>query len=73
MMTTLNEVKNRREENVKKGGNTYLFPTKKLNDWYQDELLFVKDIVNETVIVFRAFDGKQYTLKAEALVDFKLI
>ncbi len=73
MMTTLNEVKNRREENVKKGGNTYLFPTKKLKDWYQDELLFVRDVVNETVIVFRAFDGQQYILKAEALVDFKLI
>ena len=72
-MTTLNEVKNRREENVKKGSNTYLFPTKKLNDWDQDELLVVRDVVNETVVVFRAFDGQQYTLKAEALVDFKLI
>jgi hypothetical protein len=72
-MTTLNEVKNRLEENVKKSGNTYLFPTKKFSDWYKDELLFVRQIVNENVIVFRPFDGNQYTLKAETLVDFKLV
>lgn len=72
-MTTFDDVKVKLTENAKKGGNIYLFPTKALNDWYKDELLFVREIVNETIIVFRAFDGKQYALKPESLVDFKMV
>jgi hypothetical protein len=44
-----------------------------MNDWYKDELLFVRKVENNEVTVFRSMDGKLYTLSEANLIDFKLL
>ena len=72
-MTTVNAVKQKFTEHQKKGANTYMIPAKNMNDWYKDELLFVRKVEHNEVTVFRSMDGKLYTLSATKLIDFKLL
>ena len=72
-MTTVSEVKQKFIEHQKTGANTYMIPAKNMNNWYKDELLFVRKIENNEVTVFRSMDGKLYALSKEKLIDFKLL
>ncbi len=72
-MTTANAVEQKFTEHQKTGSNTYMIPTKNMNNWYKDELLFVRKVENSKVTVFRSMDGKLYILSEEKLVDFKLL
>ena len=73
-MTTVNAVEQKLTEHQNKGVlNTYTIPTKNMNDWYKDELLFVRKVENNEVTVFRSMDGKLYTLSNANLIDFKLL
>ena len=72
-MTTVNAVEQKFTEHQKTGDNTYMIPAKNMNDWYKDELLFVRKVENNEVTVFRSMDGKLYTLSETKLVDFKLL
>ena len=72
-MTTVNAVEQKFTEHQKTGANTYMIPSKNMNDWYKDELLFVRKVENNEVTVFRSMDGKLYTLSETKLIDFKLL
>ena len=53
--------------------NTYMTSSKNMNDWYKDELLFVRKIEEGCVVVFRALDGTLHSLNDEQLLNFKLL
>ena len=53
--------------------NTYMTPSKNMNDWYKDELLFVRKVEAGCVVVFRALDGMLHTLNEEELINFTLL
>ena len=72
-MTTVSAVEQKFTEHQKTGANTYMIPSKNMNDWYKDELLFVRKVENNEVTVFRSMDGKLYTLSEAKLIDFKLL
>ena len=73
-MTTAKAVEEKFAEHQNKGVlNTYMTPSKNMNDWYKDELLFVRKVENGCIVVFRAFDGKLYSLNDEQLLNFKLL
>ena len=72
-MTTLKAVEEKLKAHQKTGANTYMIPAKNKNDWYKDELLFVRKVENNEVTVFRSMDGKLYTLSEAKLIDFKLL
>ena len=73
-MTTVKAVEVKFTDHQNKGVlNTYMTPSKNMNEWYKDELLFVRKIEAGCVVVFRAFDGKLYSLNDAQLHDFKLL
>jgi len=72
-MTTVYAVKQKLTEHQETGANTYMTPAKNMNEWYKDELLFVRKVENNEVTVFRSMDGKLYTLSEVKLIDFKLL
>ena len=73
-MTTVSAVEQKLTEHQNKGVlNTYMIPAKNMNNWYKDELLFVRKVENNEVTVFRSMDGKLYTLSEAKLIDFKLL
>ena len=73
-MTTVKAVEEKFTDHQKKGVlNTYMTPSKNMNDWYKDELLFVRKVETGCAVVFRAFDGKLYSLNDEQLQNFKLL
>ncbi len=72
-MTTAYEVEEKFTEHQKTGANTYMIPSKNMSDWYKGELLFVRKVEAGCVVVFRAMDGKLYSLNDVQLHDFKLL
>ena len=73
-MTTVEVVEAKFTDNQNKGVlNTYMTPSKNMNDWYKDELLFVRKVEAGCVVVFRSMDGKLYSLNDEQLLNFKLL
>ena len=72
-MTTVKLVGEKFESHQVSGNNTYMIPEKNMDSWYKDELLFVRKVENASVVVFRAMDGKLYSLNDNQLVDFKLL
>ena len=74
---TIKEIKSRKENNDASNGNTYLIRLKNtrddLCDWYPDELCFVREVFENCVVIFRAFDGKEYKLTENEVKNFKLI
>ena len=72
-MTTAKAVEVKFTEHQKTGAITYMIPAKNMNDWYKDELLFVRKVEEGCVVVFRAMDGALYSLNEAQLLDFKLL
>ena len=73
-MTTVKAVEAKFAEHQNKGVlNTYMTPAKNMNDWYKDELLFVRKVEKGCVVVFRALDGTLHTLSEEKLLNFTLL
>ena len=73
-MTTTKAVEQKFTEHQSKGVlNTYMPPSKNMNDWYKDELLFVRKVENGCVVIFRAMDGTLHSLNDEQLLNFKLL
>ena len=70
-------VRDRKQTNDANANNTYLIRLKNskdnLCDWYPDELCFVREVSENHVIIFRAFDGKEYKLTEKEVKNFKLI
>ena len=72
-MTTVKAVEVKFTDHQKTGANTYMTPSKNINDWYRDELLFVRKIEEGCVVVFRALDGTLHSLSEAHLLSFKLL
>ena len=72
-MTTVKAVEDKLVMQQKTSDNTYMTPTKNMKDWYKDELLFVRKVENGSVVVFRAMDGKLYSLDNNQLLNLKLL
>ena len=73
-MTTVNAVEQKLTEHQNKGVlNTYMIPVKNMNNWFKDELLFVRKVENNEVTVFRSMDGNLYSLNGSELINFKLL
>lgn len=72
-MTTVKAVEEKFTEHQKTGANTYMTPSKNMADWYKDELLFVRKVAKDSVIVYRSMDGQLYTLNDKQLINFKLL
>ena len=72
-MTTVKAVGVKFTDHQKTGTNTYMTPSKNMNDWYKDELLFVRKVEDGSVVVFRALDGSLYSLSETQLLNFKLL
>ena len=72
-MTTIDKVKVKLQENSYTGANTHLIPSKNMRNWYKDELVFVREIVDNKVMVFRSMDGQLYFLANDDLINFKLL
>ena len=72
-MTTVKAVEVKFTDHQKTGANTYMIPSKNMNDWYKDELLFVRKIEEGCVVVFRALDGTLHSLNDTQLLNFKLL
>tara|TARA_R110001592_G_scaffold274247_1_gene541244 strand:+ start:703 stop:921 length:219 start_codon:yes stop_codon:yes gene_type:complete len=72
-MTTVKAIEAKLTQRRTSIDNTYLTPSKNMKVWYKDELLFVRKVKNSSVVVFRAMDGKIYSLNDDKLQDFKLL
>jgi hypothetical protein len=73
-MTTVEAVEVKFTDHQNKGVlNTYMTPSKNMNDWYKDELLFVRKIEKGCVVVFRPLDGTLHSLSEDKLINFKLL
>ncbi len=73
-MTTAEAVKVKFTEHQNKGVlNTYMTPSRNMNDWFKDELLFVRKVEDGCVVIFRALDGTLHSLNDEQLLNFKLL
>ena len=72
-MTTVKAIEAKLTQRRTSIDNTYLTPSKNMKAWYKDELLFVRKVKNSSVVVFRAMDGKLYSLNDDKLQDFKLL
>ena len=72
-MTTVKAVEVKFTDHQKTGANTYMTPSKNINDWYRDELLFVRKIEEGCVVVFRPLDGTLHSLSEAQLLNFKLL
>ena len=72
-MTTVKTVEVKFTAHQATNKNTYMTPSKNMNDWYKDELLFVRKIEEDCVVVFRCMDGALYSLNDGQLLNFKLL
>ena len=72
-MTTVKAVEVKFKSHQATNKNTYITPTKNMNDWYKGELLFVRKVEDGSVVVFRSMDGALYSLKEGQLLNFKLL
>ena len=72
-MTTIKAVEDKLTMQQKTNNNTYMTPSKNMADWYTGELLFVRKVEADCVVVFRSMDGKLYSLNNELLLNFKLL
>ena len=73
-MTTVKAVEEKyKSHQASNKKNTYMTPSKNINDWYKDELLFVRKVEAGCVVVFRALDGTFHSLNDEQLLNFKLL
>ena len=72
-MTTVKAIEEKLAQHQLSIDNTYVTPSKNMKGWYRDELLFVRKVKNSSVVVFRAMDGKIYSLNDDKLQDFKLL
>ena len=54
--------------------NTYIVPLKKNNlKMIRDELCYVKEVKENSFVIFRAMDGKLYEFSKDQLDQFKLV
>ena len=72
-MTTVKEAEVKFTEHQKTSANTYMIPSKNMSDWYKDELLFVRKVTKDSVVVYRPMDSQLYTLNDKQLINFKLL
>jgi len=72
-MTTAKAVEDKLVMQQKASDNTYMTPTKNMKDWYKGELLFVRKVTKDSVVVYRPMDGQLYTLNDKQLINFKLL
>ena len=72
-MTTVKAVEDKLVKQQNTNDNTYMTPSKNMADWYQGELLFVRQVEASCVVVFRSMDGKLYSLNNVQLLNFKLL
>jgi len=72
-MTTVKAVEDKLTIQQKTNNNTYITPSKNMTDWYMGELLFARKVEADCVVVFRAMDGKLYSLNNEQLLNIKLL
>lgn len=72
-MTTVKAVEVKFTSHQATNKNTYMTPSKNMNDWYKDELLFVRKVEDGSVVVFRALDGTLHSLNEEQLLNFTLL
>jgi hypothetical protein len=72
-MTTVKAVEDKLVMQQKTNNNAYMTPTKNMKDWYKDELLFVRKVTKDNVVVYRSMDGQLYTLNNTNLINFKLL
>ena len=72
-MTTVKAIEDKLVKQQNTNANTYMAPSKNMTNWYKDELLFVRRVENNEVVVFRSMDGKIYHLNDNHLLDFKLL
>jgi|TARA_B110000211_G_C13895578_1_gene471527 hypothetical protein len=72
-MTTIEAVEEKLVKQRKTNNNTYLILTQSMKGWYRDELLFVRKVTKDSVVVFRSMDGQLHTLNNTNLINFKLL
>ena len=72
-MTTIVAVEEKLVKQRKTNNNTYLILTQSMKGWYRDELLFVRKVTKDSVVVFRSMDSQLYTLNNTNLINFKLL
>ena len=72
-MTTVKAVEVKFTSHQATNKNTYMTPSKNMNDWYKDELLFVRKVEDGNVVVFRTLDGTLHFLTPAQLLNFKLL
>ena len=51
-MTTAKAVEDKLVMQQKTNNNAYMTPTKNMKDWYKDELLFVRKVTKDNVVVY---------------------
>ena len=72
-MTTIEAVEEKLVKQRKTNNNTYLILTQSMKGWYRDELLFVRKVTKDSVVVFRSMDGQLHALNNNNLINFKLL
>jgi len=72
-MTTVAAVEAKLAKQQKTNNNTYLILTRSMKGWYRDELLFVRKVTKDHVVVFRSMDGHLHSLSNNNLINFKLL
>jgi len=72
-MTKVKAVEAKFTEHQKTGANTYMTPSKNMSKWFKGELLFVRKVEKDCVVVFRSMDGKLHSLNDEKLLNFNLL
>tara|TARA_B100001093_G_scaffold76509_1_gene67340 strand:- start:5202 stop:5420 length:219 start_codon:yes stop_codon:yes gene_type:complete len=72
-MATVKKVEEKLTQHSRTGANTYMIPSKNMDNWYKDELLFVRKVEAGCAVVFRSMDGKLYSLNDKMLLNFKLL
>jgi len=71
---TLQELKVLFESDVKQKNNTYIVPLVNNNlKMIRDELCYVREVKDNSFVIFRAMDGNLYELSEDKLKQFKLV
>lgn len=71
---TIQELKVLFEKDVQNKHNTYIVPlaSNKLK-MIRDELCYVREVKDNSFVIFRAMDGKMYEFSEDKLKQFKLV